>query len=219
MNDNMLIDITRTLGLDSVCWPGDHELSIEPASRMADGDEVNLAKIVTTNHAGTHLDAPLHMLADGRSLDDYPIDRFRLPVEVIEVPSGKSKIDLDAIAGHSFAEGEGALFKTSNSELPRDRFCEDYVSMKKEAAEVLAAANIGLVGVDYLSVDAFGDSGFPAHRALLGAGVLILEDVDLREVAPGRYTLMCFPLKMQGANGAPCRAALEVKHQHRGERA
>ena len=93
----MLIDITRTLGLDSVCWPGDHELSIEPALSMDDGGVVNLTKIVTTNHAGTHMDAPLHMIANGRTLDDYPIDRFRLPVELIEVPTDKSKIDLDAL--------------------------------------------------------------------------------------------------------------------------
>ncbi len=205
-----MIDITRTLGLDSVCWPGDHELSIEPALSMADGDEVNLTKIVTTNHAGTHMDAPLHMIADGRTLNDYPIDRFRLPVGVIEVPAGKSKIDLDALAGRSFAEGEGVLFKTSNSELPRDRFCEDYVAMTTEAAETLAAAKIGMVGVDYLSVDAFADNEHPVHQALLGAGILILEDVDLRNVKPGRYTLWCFPLKMRGANGAPCRAVLET---------
>jgi arylformamidase len=84
------------------------------------------------------------------------------------------------------------------------------VALDASAAVVLAAAGVRLVGADYLSVAPFGDPA-PTHRALLEAGVVILEGLDLREVPPGRYDLLCLPIRLVGADGAPARALLRPR--------
>jgi arylformamidase len=83
------------------------------------------------------------------------------------------------------------------------------VSLSVEAAASLAAQGVTLVGIDYLSIDASEDGNLPVHRTLLGADVLILEDIDLSDIPEGRYRLVCLPLRILDADGAPCRAILE----------
>jgi arylformamidase len=96
------------------------------------------------------------------------------------------------------------VFKTRNSELwSRDTYTEDCVSLTDDGARALVERGVRLVGIDYLSI---GDEG--AHRVLLGAGVVAIEGLDLRGVAAGGYTLVCAPLKLAGAEGAPARVLL-----------
>src|SRR2546426_747635 len=106
---------------------------------------------------------------------------------------------------------EGAtrvLFKTRNSQLLKRReFDPDFVAFSEGAARALVARGVELVGLDYLSV-AHADEQVPVHRAFLDHGVVVLEGVDLSEIAPGRYELICFPLRLRGLDGAPCRAVL-----------
>ena len=101
------------------------------------------------------------------------------------------------------------LLKTRNSSLwKRDGFVRDYVAIDLEAARHLIECGIRLVGIDYLSIEAFGAPGHPVHKLLLGAGLVILEGLDLSAVTPGPYELICLPLRLAGADGAPCRALL-----------
>jgi arylformamidase len=103
---------------------------------------------------------------------------------------------------------ERVLFLTANSALwERDSFSKDFVAISPEAAAALAGAGVKLVGIDYLSVGKFGDPG-PTHRALLEAGVVIIEGLDLRGVEPGEYHLTCLPLLLEGRDGAPARVVL-----------
>ncbi|OPZ16681.1 MAG: Kynurenine formamidase [candidate division BRC1 bacterium ADurb.BinA364] len=206
----MLIDITRTLGLDDVRWPGDPPFRARPALSIANGDGVDLTLLEMVNHAGTHLDAPSHFFEGAATLNDFPLERFHPLALVAEIDSARERIEAGDIDALPFEPGEAVLFKTRNGRLPRDRFREDYVALSPEAAERLAARGAGLVGVDYLSIDPCGDGLDAAHRILLAAGTLILEDADLRAVVAGRYRLRCFPLKLHMANGAPCRATLET---------
>src|SRR5204863_3679193 len=100
------------------------------------------------------------------------------------------------------------LFKTRNSRLLRKaEYDPDFMAFDEGAARALVARGVALVGLDYLSV-AHADTQVPVHRAFLDHGVVLLEGVDLSEIAPGRYELICFPLKLQGLDGAPCRAVL-----------
>ncbi|MGH8056300.1 MAG: cyclase family protein [Candidatus Entotheonellia bacterium] len=100
------------------------------------------------------------------------------------------------------------LFKTRNSQLlKRSTFDPDFVAFSEEAAQALVAQGIKLVGLDYLSV-AHADEQIPVHRAFLDPGVVLLEGIDLSEVPPGRYELICVPLRLRCADGAPCRAVL-----------
>jgi arylformamidase len=101
------------------------------------------------------------------------------------------------------------LFKSSNGDIWEPGvFRTDYVYISGRAARLLAARGAKLVGVDYMTVDKWADPEFPSHYALLGSGVVILEGLDLRHIAPGEYELVAFPLKIVGCDGSPVRAAL-----------
>ncbi|RZN37524.1 MAG: cyclase family protein [Methanosarcinales archaeon] len=198
-----IIDITRTIGQDTVVFPGD----TTPSVSQAHCDDYTISELALGSHSGTHIDAPLHFFDGRKSLDMIPVKRFFLDADVIAIKS-QVAVTVEELSGCKIDPGQAILLKTRNSDLPRDRFYEDFVHIKPDAAELLVNKGVSMVGIDYLSPDRYGDTDFPVHRTLLGAGVLILEDIDLRAVAPGRYRLACLPIKTRHADGAPCRAVL-----------
>lgn len=197
------IDITRTLGSDTVSFPGDADFSISQKRT----DCFALSDISMGSHSGTHIDAPRHYFDEGESIDAIPIARFFLAAEVVAIES-RVAVTRAELADCSPEPGVAILFKTANSNLSRERFHEDYIYIEPDVARWLLERKVPLVGIDYLSVERYDDTDFPVHRTLLGAGVLILEDIDLSLVTPGRYQLVCLPLKIAHADGAPCRAVL-----------
>lgn len=194
-----IIDISVPLREGMVTYPGDPVVRLERAASIADGDIVNLTRLDFGLHSGTHVDAPVHFIDEGTGVDEIPLDALVGPCHVVEVP------DLSASSVATAPEGaERVLFKTPNSELwSRDEFSEDFAMLDGAAATLLVERGVRLVGVDYLSV---GDEA--AHRVLLGAGVVPVEGLDLRGVEPGRYELVCLPVHIVGADGAPARAIL-----------
>jgi arylformamidase len=200
-------DISLNLSAETVRWVVAPPLEVHERRRMSRGDEVNASALTVSVHAGTHLDAPLHFVPDGASIDALPLERFIGPALVHEVDAGRHiteahvrAIPLDGVTR--------VLFKTRNSALLKRReYVADFAAFSVEAAQALVARGLDLVGLDYLSV-AHADEQVPVHRAFLDHGVVLLEGVDLSEVAPGRYELICFPLRLSGLDGAPCRAVL-----------
>ncbi len=203
LHREMIIDITRTLGLDTVSFPDDVDflMSRTRASGYA------LSRLVMSSHSGTHIDAPLHFFEGRESLDEVPVERFFLDADVIEIES-PAAVTVSELDGYPVEPGQAVLFKTRNSDLSRERFHESFVYIESDAARWLVDRGVSLVGIDYVSVERYDDLDFPVHRTLLGAGALILEDVDLRSAPPGRYSLTCLPIKTVHADGAPCRAVL-----------
>jgi arylformamidase len=134
------------------------------------------------------------------------------PARVIEIEDSVAVTSTE-LARHDVRPGERVLFKTSNSDRcwSTDDFVEDFVYVSEAAAAALAELPVKLVGVDYLSVGGFDADGPAIHRTLLGAGVWIVEGLDLRGVAPGDYDLVCLPLRLAGAEGAPARALLRAR--------
>jgi arylformamidase len=130
-----------------------------------------------------------------------------LPALVIATGDA-AQVEAEHVAGAGLAPGMAALFKTRNGALSRERFSTDFASITPAAAQALVDAGASLAGIDYLSVDPADSTEAPAHHILLGAGLLILEDADLRAVEPGRYTLMCFPLRLHQTEASPVRAVL-----------
>src|SRR5205085_6333224 len=114
------------------------------------------------------------------------------------------------IAGQRIKKGERILFKTRNSKKSwkSDQFDEDFVYISQEAARYLAEKQVMTVGIDYLSVGGFKKDGVETHHALLGAGIWVIEGLNLARVKPGQYELVCLPIKLEGAEGAPARALL-----------
>ena len=205
-----LYDISILLGVESACWPGDPEYSRRLHASIAKGSLSDVSLLTMTAHTGTHIDTPGHFIPGGRKLDDYAAGDFILPARVVEV-DGEGAIMPEALAGVQIEPGEAVLFKTPNSTTGRiaaGEFFEDGVYVSAEAARLCAERGARLVGIDYYTLDACGDLDFPAHRLLLEAGIPILETINLRDVPPGAYTLICLPLRLHGAEASPVRAVL-----------
>lgn len=194
-----LLDITVPIRTGMVTYPGDPDVTVERVSSLAAGDVANVSRVAMGLHTGTHVDAPLHFLDGGAGIDQLALDALIGPCDVIALPD----LDSDTVAS-AVGAAERVLFHTPNSELwGRDSFADDFLSLDGDGARVLVERGVRLVGVDYLSV---GDA--EAHRTLLGAGVVVVEGLDLRRVEPGPYELICLPLCVVGSDGAPARAVL-----------
>jgi arylformamidase len=190
-------DVTVTTSPDMPVYPGDPEVHLTRALSIAAGDQANVSRLDFGVHTGTHVDAPLHFVEGGASVETLPLDVLVGPAVVVDSAELPDAVALPAGA-------ERVLFKTRNSELwERDEFVEDFVTVGLPLARRLAEGGVRLVGIDYLSV------GDPAvHELLLGLGVVVVEGLDLRAVAAGDYELVCLPLKLLGADGAPARTIL-----------
>ena len=192
-----------------VHWPGDPPFHIERATDKDKGDVATVSKMSLGVHTGTHMDAPLHFIRNARSIDTMPLDATVGPARVIPI-SDKKSIKQEELRTHSIAAGERLLFKTSNStnSWNSDQFDQNFVFISKDAAQYLAEVGVRTVGVDYLSVGGFREDGPETHEALLNAGIWIIEGLNLAAVEPGHYELVCLPLRLMGAEGAPARAIL-----------
>jgi arylformamidase len=193
-----------------VHWPGDPPVEVSRQLSIERGDPANLSAVSMSAHTGTHVDAPLHFIAGGAPVDEVPLDAAIGRARVIEIADPEA-VGADELRGHAPRRGERLLLKTRNSARRwwEEGFDEDFVHVDPAAAELLAEAQVALVGVDYLSVGGM-QSGAETHRHLLGAGIWIVEGLELSEVAPGDYELICLPLRLAGADGAPARALLRA---------
>jgi arylformamidase len=204
-----LIDISRMISPSAAVYEGDDPLGSETICDVGAEAPCRITSLVNwTTHFLTHVDAPRHFIVEGPTLDEIPLSRFRGPAVVVDLGTADA-----ASASHVPDEdlaGISVLFKSRNSSLDPAVFHEDHVYVSREAADVLVAKGANLIGIDYLSVDRFGDEDYPAHRTALGAGVLILEGLDLSSVEPGRYTLFAYPMKIASGDGSPVRAVLET---------
>jgi arylformamidase len=203
------IDISVPLRNGMVVWPGDAPFERSSTHAMANGDPGNVSQFSTTAHVGTHMDAPLHYLANGPGIETLRISAVVGRARVIEIFDRKAIRTPELEANH-LAKGERLLFKTANSARcwNTDEFQSSYVSIEPEAARYLAHCGVQTVGVDYLSVGPFQAGGPETHRTLFEAGIWIIEGLQMRDVEPGEYELICLPLKIMGGDGAPARAVL-----------
>jgi arylformamidase len=192
-----------------VHWPGDPAFHIERAQDQDKGDTATVSRMALGVHTGTHMDAPLHFIRDGASIDSMPLDATVGRARVIRIDDPKS-IKRDELVSHGIRRGERILFETRNSDgaWNTDQFDEDFVFISRDAAAYLGECGVRCVGVDYLSVGGFHEDGPETHHALLGAGIWIIEGLNLRDIEPGDYELVCLPLKLIGSEGAPARAIL-----------
>jgi len=205
-----LYDISLTLSSDLPTWPGDPSFELIRVRKIDDGDHANVSRIEMSAHTGTHVDAPYHFLAEGKTVEDLSLSDLSGRAYVLHLPK------VNIITAEILENAEipprtrRVLFRTRNSEIWAknvNTFQEDFVALRADAAQYLVDRGVRLVGVDYLSVAPFHDS-VDTHQILLKAGVIVVEGLDLSQVSQGRYTLYCLPLKIAGADGTPARAIL-----------
>jgi arylformamidase len=202
-------DISLTVSESIITYPGDPEIRFTPHARIADGDDANVTRIAFGTHTGTHLDAPRHFIDGGRTVDQLALETLIGPAVVARIPGDVRAIGAEELRAAGIEGAERVLLRTRNSALlAEDEFREDFAYFTAEGAEYLVQIGVRLVALDYLSIEAFDADGAPAHQALLGAGVVVVEGVDLREVPPGEYELICLPLRLAGLDGSPVRAVL-----------
>jgi arylformamidase len=203
-------DVSVPLRDAMVHWPGDPPVEISRRLSLEAGDPSNLTALSISAHTGTHMDAPLHFIADGDAIDQLPTAAMIGPARVIEI-SDPEAVGADELRAHRPRRGERLLLRTRNSERRwwEQDFDPGFVHIEPAAAGVLADAGVALVGVDYLSVGGEQD-GAETHRHLLGAGIWIIEGLELTAIAAGDYELICLPLRIVGSDGAPARALLRA---------
>jgi arylformamidase len=206
-----MYDITLPIREGMITYPGSPETTLRPHNRIAHGDDANVTELRFGSHTGTHLDAAHHFIDGGQTVDQLPLDVLIGPARVAEMPDDVTAIGAAELQAAEVEGAERVLLKTRNGRLlGRDEFSEDFAHITGEGAAWLVDAGVRLVGIDYLSVEAFDAEEPAAHRTLLEREVIVVEGLDLREVPVGDYELLCLPLKAAGIDGAPVRAVLRA---------
>ena len=174
---------------------------------IAEGSEANVSELDLGAHTGTHVDGPAHFYDGGAGTEVLDLDAMLGPCLVVEIPDrGLDPIDADALEAADVPEGtERLILKTTNSQLwERSEFTHDFIRLDKSGADWVLARGIRLIGIDYLSI---GDG--EAHLTLLDVPIVALEGLDLRNIEPGPYELICLPMNLaDGSDGAPSRVVL-----------
>lgn len=203
-------DLTVTIRNGMPVWPGHPAVELERINDMAAGAHSNVSRLSLAVHTGTHVDAPVHFLQGGSGVENLPLDMLVGPAYVLELPDSVDIITAALLQEKQIPAGvERVLLKTRNSAGLKNatEFNTAYVGLAADGAEYLVAHGIRLVGIDYLSVAPYKQSR-PTHEALLNAGVVIVEGLDLTGIMAGMYMLVCLPMKLAGSDGAPARAVL-----------
>ncbi|MFL5756848.1 MAG: cyclase family protein [Chloroflexota bacterium] len=201
-------DISVPITPGMVTFEGDPSVSLERTESMADGAICNVSQLSFGVHSGTHVDAPVHFIPNAAGIEAVPLEALVGPAEVVAMDEPRGQIDAAAVARLTLpADATRVLFKVNSHLWDEAGFQRGFVAVTADGAEALIRRGVRLVGIDYLSIAPFGDPT-PTHRALLEAGVVILEGLDLRRVSPGSYELICLPLLIAGSDAGPARAVL-----------
>jgi len=203
-----LIDVSVPLDAALPTYPNNTPFSLEPVKRVARGESSNVSTLHMSAHCGTHVDAPRHFFDDRPGTEALPLEMLIGRTRVVEV-SSRSSISAGDLSAIDLGEDIRLLIKTRNSRLwGSPEFHTEYVGVSESGARHLVDRGIKVVGVDYLSVEQFHAPGAPAHHVLLGAGTIVIEGLNLAGVEPGIYEMICLPLRIVGADGAPARVVL-----------
>jgi arylformamidase len=203
------IDVSVTVRAGMPHWPDNPPIVLERAMDIGRGDGCNVSLLSMGVHTGTHMDGPVHFIDGAAGLDEMPLTATMGEARVIHIADPEA-ITVEELRPHELRRGERILFRTANSERcwKTTTFVEDFVGLTEAAAAYLAECGLRTVGIDYLSVGGYRSDGASIHRVLLEAGIWIIEGLDLSAVEPGRYELICLPVKLHHSDGAPARAVV-----------
>jgi arylformamidase len=203
----VLLDISVLVQPGTPEWPGDVPFSCGRSARIEQGASVNLSHLAGSPHVGTHADAPLHVRDGWPASDALPLEPFIGPVTLLDVshaPDGTLPLHVD---DPRLEDCERLLLRTDRT-IADGVFPTAWPVLSAATAILLAAAGVKLVGVDAPSVDERESKTLEVHQALFGGGAYVLENLDLRGVAEGRYELVALPQRVGGLDAAPVRAVL-----------
>lgn len=218
------IDISIPFRNNMLHWPGDPFLpEVKRIWEVDKGDKVTMSEFHFISHTGTHIDAPLHFVPHGGTIDLMPLDTAIGPARVIEIKDTES-VKPEELIPYNIQRGEAILFKTRNSSklIKKDKFSKKYVFISFDAAKYLVDRGIRLVGFDYLSICKFETEAMwdsvkeylaksamhRTHRIFLQNGIYVMEGINLSGVKPGNYELICLPIRLEKGDAGLTRAVL-----------
>src|SRR3989442_6083036 len=210
------IDVTATLDpARTPIYAGDAPMKFDFLKDMRKGDKLTLSVYSLGAHSGTHIDAPMHFITNGASIDQVALEPLIGAARVIDIPDSVQAIDAQELSRHDWLGVKRVLFRTRSTlrGWMDSAFHRDFAYIAPDAAKLLADAGVVLVGVDYIPAEQFGATAPRTHQILLGHGIPIVEGLDLRPVQAGDYDLIVLPLKVRGHEGAPARAIVRQRHQ------
>lgn len=203
-----IYDISMTIHPDMMVWKNYEK---KKAAFSIDSDfqtgTVHETRISLNVHTGTHLDAPLHVFENGATIDSIPPERLIGPARVVDFTNVSPSIGREHLEHLGLAAGEWLLVKTTDSFNETDTFNREFVFLNADGAAYLAEIGVNGVAIDALGIER-DQPGYPTHKTLFNAGILIAEGVRLKDVPEGRYTFILAPLKLTGTDGSPARAFL-----------
>jgi arylformamidase len=209
------IDATATLDpATTPVYEGDAPMKFDFLKDMRKGDGFTLSVYSMGAHSGTHIDAPMHFVRDGASIDNVSLEPLIGPARVIDIADAVQAIDAAELNRHDWKGTPRVIFRTRSSLrgwMASSTFHRDFAYIAPDAAQLLADAGVQLVGIDYISAEKFGAPAPMTHRILLGKGIPIVEGLSLAGVQPGDYDLIVLPIKVAGHEGAPARAVLRKR--------
>lgn len=208
-----LIDVSRPLFTGAPHWPGDTPTEVAATARMAEGASCNVGRLSLSLHNGTHVDAPYHYVPRGETMEKVPLEIFVGPARVVDARGGGGVTAalFEALSPAEIAAAPRILFRTDAWTDPAV-FPSTWPLLEPGLARWLAERGVCLIGVDVPSVDELKSRELPRHHEMDAAGVIILENLDLRAAEPGIYELLALPLAVVGADASPVRAVLRALH-------
>jgi arylformamidase len=204
-----ILDISTPLREGFPVWPGHSPVRFTTTESHEAGNGVHLTHLSFGAHTSTHLDAPLHFIADGGLVTGLDLNTLIGRCHVVHYP-GDGPIPVSFFEAQALPDPiERLLLKCNRNagKLEQATFFEDYAALSIDAAQYLVDRGLKLIGTDYLSIGPFHHGNPEVHRILLGTQVIIVEGLDLRRVEAGPYTLVCLPVALP-LEGAPCRTVL-----------
>jgi arylformamidase len=215
VDDGGWIDATATLDPNTTpIYAGDAPMKFDFLHDMRKGDAFTLSAYSMGAHSGTHIDAPMHFVRDGASIEQIPLNALIGPARVIDIPDAVQAIDAAELNRHHWRGAPRVLFRTRSALrgwMSSSTFHRDFAYIAPDAAKLLADAGIQLVGIDYISAEQFGAAAPLTHRTLLGRNIPIVEGLALDRISAGDYDLIVLPIKVGGHEGAPARAVLRAR--------
>ena len=215
LTSNGWIDATATLDpATTPVYAGDAPMKFEFLKDMRKGDILTLSAYSMGAHSGTHIDAPMHFVRDGASVEQLSLAPLIGPARVIDIPDDVQSIDAVELNRHEWRGAQRVIFRTRSSLrgwMASSTFHRDFAYVAPDAAQLMADAGVQLVGIDYISAEQFGAPAPTTHRILLGRGIPIVEGLALEGVRAGDYDVIVLPIKVAGHEGAPARAVLRKR--------
>ncbi len=204
---NSWIDLTIPVHDEMLIFPGDPVYRWQQVLFKSKGDVCNLSRMELGCHTGTHLDSPRHMIADGAVIEDFDINQLCGTAYVAQIEGG-GDITADSLEHANIPAGvERLLLRTENTtrDLLNPPFQADFCAFDLSAAQWLVSKGIRVIGLDFLTIEHSPDQSFPVHKCMLGSGMAVIEGVATKDAPLGMVELVCAPMRLLVAEGAPCR--------------